>query len=60
MGTKKDAIKRELQGGIVTRAFWGAELTGQPHDLAAWEAFLPGPFEPKVEQVVAHGLTRTV
>jgi hypothetical protein len=49
-----------LQGAIVARAFWAAELTGQPNDLAGWQALLREPFEPRVEPFFALGLTRTV
>ena len=45
-------------GAIVTRAFWAAELTGQPDDLADWETWFREPFEPSVKRVV--GLTKPV
>ena len=44
----------------MARAFWAAELIGQPDDLADWETSFGGPFEPRVEQVVAHGATKTI
>jgi hypothetical protein len=47
-----------LQGAIVARAFWAAELTGQPDDLADWETVFREPFEPSVKRV--GGLTKTV